>query len=58
MRLTAAALAAAAAAAPRFVVQHSVEENVTALRQHTDEVFKEFGFADDEIAALHAAKAV
>ncbi len=26
--------------------------------QHTDEVFKEFGFADDEIAALHAAKAV
>jgi crotonobetainyl-CoA:carnitine CoA-transferase CaiB-like acyl-CoA transferase len=26
--------------------------------QHTDEVLKEFGFADDEIAALHAAKAV
>jgi formyl-CoA transferase len=26
--------------------------------QHTDEVFKEFGFSDDEIAKLHAAKAV
>src|SRR5581483_10249187 len=26
--------------------------------QHTDEVLKEFGFAADEIAALHAAKAV
>ena len=26
--------------------------------QHTDEVFKEFGFTDDEIAALHQAKAV
>jgi formyl-CoA transferase len=26
--------------------------------QHTDEVLKEFGFADDEIAKLHAAKAV
>ena len=26
--------------------------------QHTDEVLKEFGFADKEIAALHAAKAV
>ena len=26
--------------------------------QHTDEVLKEFGFADDEIAALHTAKAV
>jgi formyl-CoA transferase len=26
--------------------------------QHTDEVFKEFGFSDDEIAALHQAKAV
>jgi crotonobetainyl-CoA:carnitine CoA-transferase CaiB-like acyl-CoA transferase len=26
--------------------------------QHTDEVLKEFGFADNEIAALHAAKAV
>ena len=26
--------------------------------QHTDEVFREFGFADDEIAALHAAKAI
>ncbi len=28
------------------------------LGQHTDEVLKEFGFADQEIAALHAAKAV
>ena len=26
--------------------------------QHTDEVFKEFGFSGDEIAALHQAKAV
>jgi len=26
--------------------------------QHTDEVLKEFGFADQEITALHAAKAV
>ena len=26
--------------------------------QHTDEVLKEFGFADQEIAALHTAKAV
>jgi formyl-CoA transferase len=26
--------------------------------QHTDEVFKEFGFSDSEIAALHQAKAV
>jgi formyl-CoA transferase len=26
--------------------------------EHTDEVLKEFGFADDEIAALHKAKAV
>ena len=26
--------------------------------QHTDEVLKEFGFADNEIAALHQAKAV
>lgn len=26
--------------------------------QHTDEVFKEFGFTDNEIAALHQAKAV
>jgi formyl-CoA transferase len=26
--------------------------------QHTDEVFKEFGFSDDEIAVLHQAKAV
>jgi crotonobetainyl-CoA:carnitine CoA-transferase CaiB-like acyl-CoA transferase len=26
--------------------------------QHTDEVLKEFGFADKEIADLHAAKAV
>jgi formyl-CoA transferase len=26
--------------------------------QHTDEVLKEFGFADTEIAELHAAKAV
>jgi crotonobetainyl-CoA:carnitine CoA-transferase CaiB-like acyl-CoA transferase len=26
--------------------------------QHTDEVLKEFGFADNEIAELHAAKAV
>jgi len=26
--------------------------------QHTDEVLKEFGFGDDEIAALHQAKAV
>ncbi len=26
--------------------------------EHTDEVLKEFGFADDEIAELHAAKAV
>ncbi len=29
-----------------------------ALGQHTDEVLKEFGFADKEIAALHAVKAV
>ena len=28
------------------------------LGQHTDEVLKEFGFADNEIAALHEAKAV
>ena len=28
------------------------------LGQHTDEVLKEFGFADAEIAALHEAKAV
>jgi crotonobetainyl-CoA:carnitine CoA-transferase CaiB-like acyl-CoA transferase len=28
------------------------------LGQHTDEVLKEFGFAEQEIAALHAAKAV
>jgi formyl-CoA transferase len=28
------------------------------LGQHTDEVLKEFGFADGEIAALHEAKAV
>jgi len=28
------------------------------IGQHTDEVLKEFGFADPEIAALHAAKAV
>jgi formyl-CoA transferase len=28
------------------------------LGQHTDEVLKEFGFADKEIAGLHAAKAV
>jgi formyl-CoA transferase len=28
------------------------------IGQHTDEVFKEFGFADSEIAALHEAKAV
>ncbi len=28
------------------------------LGQHTDEVLKEFGFADNEIAALHKAKAV
>jgi formyl-CoA transferase len=28
-----------------------------ALGQHTDEVLREFGFADSEIAALHAAKA-
>ena len=26
--------------------------------QHTDEVLKEFGFADKDIAELHAAKAV
>ena len=26
--------------------------------QHTDEVLAEFGFTADEIAALHAAKAV
>ena len=26
--------------------------------EHTDEVLKEFGFADAEIAALHKAKAV
>ena len=26
--------------------------------QHTDEVFKEFGFSDDDIAALHKANAV
>ena len=26
--------------------------------QHTDEVLKEFGFADNEIAALHQANAV
>jgi formyl-CoA transferase len=29
-----------------------------AIGQHTDEVLKEFGFADKDIAALHAAKAV
>jgi formyl-CoA transferase len=28
------------------------------LGEHTDEILKEFGFAADEIAALHAAKAV
>ena len=28
------------------------------LGEHTDEVLKEFGFADNEIAELHAAKAV
>ncbi|MFY9755777.1 MAG: CoA transferase, partial [Pseudolabrys sp.] len=28
------------------------------LSEHTDEVLKEFGFADKEIADLHAAKAV
>jgi formyl-CoA transferase len=28
------------------------------MGQHTDEVLKEFGFADKEIAELHAAKAV
>jgi crotonobetainyl-CoA:carnitine CoA-transferase CaiB-like acyl-CoA transferase len=28
------------------------------IGQHTDEVLKEFGFADAEIAALHQAKAV
>ena len=28
------------------------------LGQHTDEVLKEFGFADNEIAALHEAQAV
>jgi crotonobetainyl-CoA:carnitine CoA-transferase CaiB-like acyl-CoA transferase len=28
------------------------------IGQHTDEVLKEFGFADMEIAELHAAKAV
>ena len=28
------------------------------LGEHTDEVLKEFGFADNEIAALHQAKAV
>jgi len=28
------------------------------MGQHTDEVLKEFGFADSEIAALHQAKAV
>ncbi len=28
------------------------------LGEHTDEILKEFGFADQEIAALHAAKAV
>ena len=28
------------------------------IGQHTDEVLKEFGFADNEIAALHEAKAV
>jgi crotonobetainyl-CoA:carnitine CoA-transferase CaiB-like acyl-CoA transferase len=28
------------------------------IGQHTDEVLKEFGFADEEIAELHAAKAV
>jgi formyl-CoA transferase len=26
--------------------------------QHTDEVLKEFGFADNEIAELHKAQAV
>ena len=26
--------------------------------EHTDQVLKEFGFADNEIAALHTAKAV
>jgi formyl-CoA transferase len=29
-----------------------------ALGQHTEEVLREFGFADSEIAALHAAKAI
>jgi formyl-CoA transferase len=28
------------------------------LGEHTDEILKEFGFADNEIAALHQAKAV
>ena len=28
------------------------------LGQHTDEILKEFGFADQEIAALHEANAV
>ncbi|HEY4141297.1 MAG TPA: CaiB/BaiF CoA-transferase family protein [Pseudolabrys sp.] len=28
------------------------------LGEHTDEIFKEFGFTDSEIAALHQAKAV
>jgi crotonobetainyl-CoA:carnitine CoA-transferase CaiB-like acyl-CoA transferase len=28
------------------------------IGQHTDEVLKEFGFADNEIAELHQAKAV
>ena len=28
------------------------------IGEHTDEILKEFGFADQEIAALHEAKAV
>ena len=41
-------------------VAHAEQDRGHAARlgQHTDEVLKEFGFADGEIAELHAAKAV
>jgi formyl-CoA transferase len=38
--------------------KNTIAATPPALGQHTDEVLKEFGFADKEIAALHEAKAV